>query len=133
MQRGSSPTPPALYNSPSPSLSLSLSCTSDDDVGGLLGRVAHVVAGHTAVDAGLVGGDGGQGEGAPVQDALLGEALCVAHPGEGGGGLPAGGDAHQGDRVPRVGDDGVLDKQLNVGGGWEDKGRENDEMVPYLV
>lgn len=45
--------------------------TSNDDGCGFFGRVAHVIAGHAAVDAGVLRGDGGQGESAVLHQTLL--------------------------------------------------------------
>lgn len=46
--------------------------TSNDNGCGFFGRVAHVIAGHTAVDTGVLGGDGRQGESAVLHQTLLG-------------------------------------------------------------
>lgn len=87
--------------------------TSHNDGGGLLGRVANVVAGHAAVDASLAGRDGRQGERAALDDAPLRQAVVAADPGEDGRRLSAGGDAHQGHGLARVHHDGVLHQQLD--------------------
>lgn len=87
--------------------------TSHDDGGGLLGRVAHVVAGHAAVDAGLAGRDGRQGERAALDDAPLRQAVVAADPGEDGRWLSAGGDAHERHGLARVHHDGVLHQELD--------------------
>lgn len=94
------------------------SLTSHDDGGGLLGRVAHVVAGHAAVDAGLAGRDGGQGERAALHHAPQRQTVVAADPGEEGRRLSAGGDAHQGHGLARVHHDGVLHQELDGRGSW---------------
>lgn len=100
--------------------------TSHNDGGGLLGRVAHVVAGHAAVDASLAGRDGRQGERAALDDAPLRQAVVAADPGEDGRRLSAGGDAHQGHGLARVHHDGVLHQQLDGRGSLtEGEGGEN--------
>lgn len=96
--------------------------TSHHDGGGLLGRVAHVVGGHAAVDAGLAGGDGRQRERAALHHAALRQAVVAADPGEEGRRLPAGGDAHQGHGLARVHHDGVLHQELDGRGSWREWG-----------
>lgn len=101
--------------------------TSHHDGGRFFGRVSHVVAGHAAVDASLVRGDGGQRERATVHHASLGQAVVGAHPGEDGWRLTSRVDAHQGDRLTRIHHDGVFHQQLN---GWRGyKGRKAPCMV----
>ena len=82
--------------------------TSSDDCGRLLGWIAYVVAGDATVDAGVLGGDGRQCEGAILYHTLLGELLRGAAPCEGGRGLAARSYTHQRYRLPRVHHDWIF-------------------------
>lgn len=95
--------------------------TSYDDGGGLLGWVAHVVAGHTAVHAGLAGRDGRQRERAALNNAPLRQAVIAADPGEDGRWFSAGGNAHEGHGLAWVHHDGVLHQELDGRGSLMEK------------
>jgi len=93
--------------------SVSRLLTSHHDGDGLLGRVPHVVAGHAAVDARLLRGDGRQRERAALHHAPRRQAVVAADPGEDGGRVSARDHAHQGHRLARVQHGGVLHQQLD--------------------
>lgn len=99
--------------------------TSYNDGGGLLGWVAHIVAGHTAVDAGLAGCDGRQRERATLNNTSLRQAVVAADPGEDGRWLSAGGDAHEGHGLARVHHNGILHQELDGRGSFEEMKHEN--------
>ena len=98
-------TPPATRNL--------VRLTSDYYGGGFLGRVAYIVVSHAAVDPRVLRGDCGQGEGAPIQDALLWQHFHIPHPREGGCGLPVRRDAYQSHHLARVYHHRVVSQQLD--------------------
>lgn len=103
--------------------------TSNNDGSGLLGRVAHVVAGDAAVDAGILGGDGRQREGAVLHHTLLWQRTGAAGPGEGWRRLSSCGDAHQRHRLPWIHHNWILHQQLY--GGWSC--RRTQELRSHCV
>lgn len=91
--------------------------TSDDNVGGFLCRITHVVTGYTAVNTSILCADGRYCEGLTVEIALLWKLFIVSNPCQGRGGLASRDDAHQDHCLSRVGHNGVFHKQLNSWGG----------------
>lgn len=94
-------------------ISQSRRLTSHHNGGRLLGWVAHVVAGHAAVDPRLIRGDGWKRECAPFHHAPLRQTVITADPGEKWGRLSACGDAHQGYRLARIHHNRILHQQLD--------------------
>lgn len=90
--------------------------TSDQDVGGLLGGVAHVVGCHAAVGTAVLQCDSGDGQRAAVHHAPLRNLLPPRpHPFEGRRRVAARHHAHQSDCLPQIHHQGVVQQQLNRG------------------
>ncbi len=87
--------------------------TSDDNVGGFLRRITHVVTSYTAVNTSILCADGRYCEGLTVEIALLWKLFIVPNPHQGWGGRASRDDAHQYHCLSRVGHNGVFHKQLN--------------------
>ena len=99
--------------------------TSDQDVGGFLGRIAHVVGRHAAVGAAVFHCDSGDGQRAAIDDAPLRELLpSRPHPGQSGRRVSARRHAGQSDGLARVHHQGVVQEELNGGRSWREGRRE---------